>query len=85
MKFLTKTRPDGYRLFRVTLVASAAALLIGGLTLVACWVATDFAPDEGREFARLFKILAAILVAGAVNHYPWSRRWCEGLGCRYPE
>jgi hypothetical protein len=85
IKFLTTDPPDGRRLFRVTLVASAAALLVGGLILLALWAATDFALDEGRLFARLFGMLAAILVAAVVMHYPWSRRWCEAAGCKYPD
>jgi hypothetical protein len=82
---LTTDRPDGRRLFRVTLAASAAALLLGGLTLFGLWAAMDFAPDEGRLFARAFGLLTAILAAATVLHYPWSRSWCEANGCKYPE
>jgi hypothetical protein len=85
VKYLTTDPPDGRRLFRVTLVASAVALLLGGLTLLGLWAATDFAPDEGRLFARAFGLLAAILVAATVLHYPWSRSWCAAGGCKYPE
>jgi hypothetical protein len=82
---LTTTPPDGRRLFRVTLLASAAALLLGGPTLLALWAATDFAPEEGRLFTRVFGWLAAILAAAVVTHYPWSRRWCEANGCKCPD
>jgi hypothetical protein len=85
MKYLTTEPPDGRRLFRVTLGANTVALLIGGLTLLGLWVATDFAPDEGRLFARAFGLLAAILAVATALHYPWSRSWCEAGGCKYPE
>ena len=85
MKYITKTPPDGRRLFRVVLVASAVALLVGGLTLFALWAATDYAPDDGRLFARAFGWLATILAAATILHYPWSRSWCEANGCTYSD
>jgi hypothetical protein len=81
----TAAHPVGHRLFRVTLLAGAAALLLGGLTLLALWAVVDFAPEEGRLFARAFGWLAIILVAAVVVHYPRSRRRCEANGCKYPD
>jgi hypothetical protein len=85
MKYLTTEPPDGRRLFRVTLAASVVALLLGGLTLLGLWAATDFAPDEGRLCAQAFGLLTAILVMATILHYPWSHSWCEAGGCKYPE
>jgi hypothetical protein len=85
MKFITNTPPDGYRLFRVTLVSSVAAVLIGWLVLLALWASVDYEPDFGWAALRIGGLVGALLALGTVLHYPWSRRHCEALGSKYPE
>ena len=85
MKFRKPVQPGGHRLFRVTLVTSVVALLVGGLVLLALWSVVDFTPEEGWVFARVFGVLGIILALGTLGHYPWSRSWCEALGSKYPD
>ena len=81
---ITRTAPDGFRLFRVVWVTSLAAGLLGSLALLALWAVTDFAPNFGADCARIGAVLWAVLGLASLTHYPWSRRWCSALGSKYP-
>jgi len=81
---ISRTAPDGFRLFRVVWVASLAAGLVGSLVLLTLWAVTDFSAEVGAYCARAGAALWAILVLASLTHYPWSRRWCDALGSKYP-
>jgi hypothetical protein len=81
---ITRTAPDGFRLFRVVWVTSLAAGLLSSLVLLALWMVTDFSADFGADCLRVGALLWAVLVLATVTHYPWSRRWCAALGSKYP-
>jgi hypothetical protein len=85
MRILTKAPPDGHRLFRVVLVASVTAWLLGGLVLLALWEAVDCPADVGQEFLWILGILGTIFAVATVTHYPWGPRWCKALGSKYQE
>jgi hypothetical protein len=81
---ITRTAPDGFRLFRVVWVTGLAAGLLGSLVLLALWAVTDFSADFGADCARVGAVLWAVLGLASLTHYPWSRGWCAALGSRYP-
>jgi hypothetical protein len=81
---ITRAAPDGFRLFRVVWITSLVAALLGTVVLLALWAATDFSVDFGGAAARVGTVLWAILALASLAHYPWSRRWCEALGSKYP-
>ncbi len=72
-----RERPTGRRLFRVCLWASVAAAVVGGVALLACWAATGYDPQAGRDFAYLAELDGVVLTVAVVLHYPWSPRWVE--------
>jgi hypothetical protein len=75
-------KPTGRRLFRVCAAASLAAVLFGGLFLLACWATADFDVAAGRELGYLGLVLVGILGAAVLMYYPWSPRWAAANGCR---
>lgn len=77
-----REQPTDRRLFSVCAAASLAAVLIGGLSMLACWAATDFDPDTGRGLAKLGKLGVGILAAGVLMHYPRGPRWARANGCK---
>jgi len=77
-----RERPTGRRLFHVCAAASGIAVLAGGLFFLACWAATGYDPEAGRDFGKAEACLAAVLVTGVLVHYPWGPCWVRANGCR---
>jgi hypothetical protein len=75
-------KPTGRRLFRVCAAASLAAVLFGGLFLLACWATTDFDVAAGRVLGYLGLMLVGVLGAAVLMHYPWSPGWAAANGCK---
>ena len=82
---ITRTAPDGFRLFRVVWVTSVAAGAFGSVVLLALWALADFDADVGATCTHCGAVLWVMLALGSVTHYPCSRSWCQGLGSSYPD